>query len=51
MGFPLLRITRYAFVGEVLVDYSISLYRSDRYKLFVPLQRQGTRSPRYSTVR
>lgn len=51
VGFPLLRITRYAFVGEGLVDYSVSLYRSDRYKLFVPLQRQGSRSPRYTTMR
>lgn len=51
VGFPLLRITRYAFVGEGLVDYSISLYRSDRYKLFVPLERQGSRSPRYTTLR
>ena len=51
VGFPLLRITRYAFVGEGLVDYSVSLYRSDRYKLFVPLERQGSRSPRYTTLR
>ncbi len=51
VGFPLLRITRYAFVGEGLVDYSVSLYRSDRYKLFVPLERQGSRSPRYATLR
>ncbi|GAA5226786.1 GntR family transcriptional regulator [Paeniglutamicibacter antarcticus] len=51
VGYPLLRITRYAFVGEGLVDYSVSLYRSDRYKLFVPLERQGSRSPRYTTMR
>lgn len=49
-GFPLLKITRYAFVGDGLVDYSVSVYRSDRYKLFVPLQRQGTRSPRYAQI-
>ncbi|MCW4464860.1 GntR family transcriptional regulator [Glutamicibacter sp. MNS18] len=48
-GFPLLQITRYAYIGERLADYSVSLYRSDRYKLFVPLQRLGTRTPRYST--
>ncbi|WP_141361129.1 GntR family transcriptional regulator [Glutamicibacter uratoxydans] len=47
-GFPLLQITRYAYVGERLADYSVSLYRSDRYKLFVPLQRLGTRTPRYT---
>ncbi|GAA1496430.1 GntR family transcriptional regulator [Paeniglutamicibacter kerguelensis] len=50
VGFPLLKITRYAFVGDGLVDYSVSLYRSDRYKLFVPLQRQGSRTPRYTTL-
>ncbi len=49
-GFPLLKITRYAFVGDELVDYSVSLYRSDRYKLFVPLQRQGSRSPSYTKL-
>lgn len=47
-GFPLLQITRYAYIGERLADYSVSLYRSDRYKLFVPLQRLGTRTPRYT---
>lgn len=47
-GFPLLQITRYAYVGERLADYSVSLYRSDRYKLFVPLQRLGTGAPRYT---
>ncbi|WP_418906646.1 GntR family transcriptional regulator [Glutamicibacter endophyticus] len=47
-GFPLLQITRYAYIGERLADYSVSLYRSDRYKLFVPLQRLGTGTPRYS---
>ncbi|UYQ79046.1 GntR family transcriptional regulator [Glutamicibacter sp. JL.03c] len=47
-GFPLLQITRYAYIGERLADYSVSLYRSDRYKLFVPLQRVGTRTPRYT---
>ena len=47
-GFPLLQITRYAYIGDRLADYSVSLYRSDRYKLFVPLQRLSTRTPRYS---
>ncbi|WP_417235061.1 GntR family transcriptional regulator [Arthrobacter sp.] len=42
-GTPLLKIQRHAYVKRDLVDYSVSLYRADRYKLFVPLQRPGTR--------
>lgn len=45
-GTPLLKIQRHAYVKRELVDYSVSLYRADRYKLFVPLQRPGTRQPR-----
>lgn len=43
VGTPLLKIQRHAYVKRELVDYSVSLYRADRYKLFVPLQRPGTR--------
>ena len=45
-GSPLLRIQRHAYVRQNLVDYSVSLYRADRYKLWVPLQRPGARPPR-----
>lgn len=45
VGTPLLKIQRHAYVKRELVDYSVSLYRADRYKLFVPLQRPGTRQP------
>ncbi|MGJ9402018.1 GntR family transcriptional regulator [Arthrobacter sp. KK5.5] len=47
VGTPLLRIQRHAYVGRELLDYSVSLYRADRYKLWVPLQRPGTRPPHY----
>lgn len=39
VGEPLMRIQRHAFVGQELMDYSVSLYRADRYKLWVPLER------------
>lgn len=42
-GAPLLKIQRHAYVRRELVDYSVSYYRADRYKLWVPLQRPGTR--------
>jgi GntR family transcriptional regulator len=29
-----------------MVDYSVSYYRADRYKLWVPLQRPGVRPTR-----
>jgi GntR family transcriptional regulator len=29
-----------------MVDYSVSYYRADRYKLWVPLQRPGARRAR-----
>jgi GntR family transcriptional regulator len=52
MGEPLLKIQRHAFVSRAMVDYSVSFYRADRYKLWVPLQRPGARSPRsYSPSR
>ncbi|MGG5751531.1 GntR family transcriptional regulator [Zafaria sp. Z1313] len=47
LGAPLLKIQRHAYVRRELLDYSVSLYRADRYKLWVPLQRPGTRPPRY----
>ncbi|MBM7848583.1 GntR family transcriptional regulator [Arthrobacter roseus] len=46
MGAPLLKIERHAYVSRAMVDYSVSYYRADRYKLWVPLQRPGIRSPR-----
>lgn len=46
MGEPLLKIQRHAFVSRAMVDYSVSFYRADRYKLWVPLQRPGTRTSR-----
>lgn len=36
---PLLKIERRAYVGRVVVDFSISYYRADRYRLSMPLQR------------
>jgi GntR family transcriptional regulator len=47
VGAPLLKIQRHAYVRRELVDYSVSLYRADRYKLWVPLQRPGSRPPSY----
>ncbi|MGG5171297.1 GntR family transcriptional regulator [Pseudarthrobacter sp. J1738] len=46
IGAPLLKIQRHAFVSKTMVDYSVSYYRADRYKLWVPLQRPGVRSSR-----
>ncbi|MCQ9164435.1 MULTISPECIES: GntR family transcriptional regulator [unclassified Arthrobacter] len=43
VGAPVLRMERHAFVSQSSVDYSISFYRADRYKLRVPLQRPGVR--------
>lgn len=43
VGAPLLKIQRHAFVARAMVDYSVSYYRADRYKLWVPLQRPGVR--------
>jgi GntR family transcriptional regulator len=52
MGSPLLKIQRHAYVSKSIVDYSVSYYRADRYKLWVPLQRPGVRTPRsYSPKR
>ena len=50
IGSPLLKIQRHAFVARTMVDYSVSYYRADRYKLWVPLQRPGAR-PRATTLR
>ena len=46
VGSPLLKIQRHAFVARAMVDYSVSYYRADRYKLWVPLQRPGVRPTR-----
>ncbi|WP_285724508.1 GntR family transcriptional regulator [Psychromicrobium xiongbiense] len=50
-GSPLLKIQRHAFVSGIVVDYSVSYYRADRYKLWVPLQRPGVRSTRQMQAR
>jgi GntR family transcriptional regulator len=34
-----LHIERHSYAGQTLVSYSVSLYRADRYKLWVPLAR------------
>lgn len=46
VGAPVLRTERHAFVHRATVDYSVSFYRADRYKLRVPLQRPGVRTRR-----
>lgn len=46
VGAPVLRTERHAFVSRSTVDYSVSFYRADRYKLRVPLQRPGVRPRR-----
>jgi GntR family transcriptional regulator len=38
-GGPVLRIARRAFSGDLAVEYSESIYRSDRYTLWVPVAR------------
>ena len=50
-GSPLLKIQRHAFVARAMVDYSVSYYRADRYKLWVPLQRPGVRPARTTMPR
>lgn len=46
IGAPVLRTERHAYVARSTVDYSVSFYRADRYKLRVPLQRPGVRPRR-----
>jgi GntR family transcriptional regulator len=46
MNAPLLKIQRHAYVARAMIDYSVSYYRADRYKLWVPLQRPGMTTPR-----
>jgi len=38
-GSPVLRIERHSYAGAVIVAYSVSIYRADRYQLWVPLAR------------
>lgn len=38
-GSPVLHIERHSYAGQVLVAYSVSIYRADRYQLWVPLAR------------
>jgi GntR family transcriptional regulator len=51
-----LRLLRRAYVGDIAMEYTVSLYRADRYQLWVPLERPAApivnpRNPRNSTVR
>jgi GntR family transcriptional regulator len=34
-----LHIERHSYAGEVLIAYTVSIYRADRYQLWVPLAR------------
>ncbi len=38
-GSPVLRIERHSYAGELVVAFSVSIYRADRYQLWVPLAR------------
>jgi GntR family transcriptional regulator len=38
-GSPVLHIERHSYAGEVLIAYTVSIYRADRYQLWVPLAR------------
>jgi GntR family transcriptional regulator len=38
-GSPVLHIERHSYAGEHLIAYSVSIYRADRYQLWVPLAR------------
>jgi GntR family transcriptional regulator len=38
-GSPVLRIERHSYAGPIVVAYSVSIYRADRYQLWVPLAR------------
>jgi GntR family transcriptional regulator len=38
-GSPVLHIERHSYAGQVMVAYSVSIYRADRYQLWVPLAR------------
>jgi GntR family transcriptional regulator len=37
-----LRMTRRSYANDVLVEYAASVYRADRYQLWVPLERPAT---------
>ena len=37
-----LRMTRRSYASDVLVEYAASVYRADRYQLWVPLERPAT---------
>lgn len=39
VGGPVLHIERHSYAGSTLLAYSVSTYRADRYKLWVPLAR------------
>jgi len=38
-GSPVLHIERHSYAGETLLAYSVSVYRADRYQIWVPLAR------------
>ena len=50
-GAPALDITRRAFHDDVAVDYSRSLYRADRYTLWVPVAAPQPAASRPSALR
>jgi DNA-binding GntR family transcriptional regulator len=38
-GSPVLHIERHSYAGETLLAYTVSIYRADRYQIWVPLAR------------
>jgi GntR family transcriptional regulator len=38
-GSPVVHIERHTYAGQTLVAFSVSIYRADRYKIWVPLSR------------
>jgi GntR family transcriptional regulator len=38
-GSPVLHIERHSYAGQTLLAYTVSVYRADRYRLWVPLSR------------
>ncbi|HWH00799.1 MAG TPA: GntR family transcriptional regulator [Pilimelia sp.] len=38
-GSPVLHLERHSYAGQVLLEYCVSVYRADRYQIWVPLAR------------
>lgn len=49
-GKPVLRITRRSFVGDLIIEFTRSAYRPDRYTLWVPVTRPAPRVRRRPPV-